>query len=298
MDACAVLNPTFFFQPWISRIIRTFDRITSSSKISHCIVIFFFFFFFSTYRQTTKEKMSSSTKQDTNLPPSYGSLTPVQTNAVRICSISLTGRDKIRLIGTPTALSPLVRSSILSSWGTIRKESNYAGSHEFKLSGSPWRSQGPDAVRSRRLLNGILYTMAKAGWDLVQATDVSQRERDKDTLFFEYTESLSDHGGGGSSLLSSCSASMASTGGLPALPGVGTSRSGSLRVGSSSGMGIGSGSVRRDGYGEDGLREVELFAVSFNRSDRIRVISQQPPQVASRMMELIKQAVASQWKYG
>ncbi|KAF9362008.1 hypothetical protein BGX34_006788 [Mortierella sp. NVP85] len=134
--------------------------------------------------------------------------------------------------------------------------------------------------------------MAKAGWDLVQATDVSQRERDKDTLFFEYTESLSEHGS------SSCSASMASSRGPPVMPGVGTSRSGSMRIGSSSGAGVGSGSVLRDGYGEDGLREVELFAVSFNRSDRIRVISQQPPQVASRMMELIKQAVASQWKYG
>lgn len=203
----------------------------------------------------------SSRKQDPALPPSYGSLPPIQTSAIRICSISLTGRDKIRLIGTPPPLTPLLRSSILSSWGTIRRESNYAGSHEFRLSGTPWHGQGPDSVRSRRLLNGILYTMAKAGWDLVQATDVSLRERDKDTLFFEYSE---------------------------------PSSSSSVIVAS----GSGSRHVSGDGYGMDGLREVELFAVSFNRSDRIRVVSQQPPQVAFRMMELIKQAVASQWRYG
>ncbi|KAG0244147.1 hypothetical protein BGX31_009698 [Mortierella sp. GBA43] len=59
-----------------------------------------------------------------------------------------------------------------------------------------------------------------------------------------------------------------------------------------------SGHLPRDGYGADGLREVELFAVSFSHSDKIRIVSQQSPEVVLRMMGLIKQAVASQWKYG
>ncbi|KAI1314769.1 hypothetical protein EDD11_001738 [Mortierella claussenii] len=201
-------------------------------------------------------------KGDTAAPPSYGSLPPIQTSAIRICTISLTDTDKIRLIGTPPPLTPLLRSAVLNCWGTIQRESNYAGSHEFKLSGKPWHGQGPDAVRSRRLISGILYTMAKAGWDLIQATDVSKRLQDKDTLFFEYA---------GDAVVSSSPASSTSSSG--------------------SGAGIGASSG-------DGLREVELFAVSFNRTDRIRVISQQPAQVAFRMMELIKQAVAAQWKYG
>ncbi|CAO3568899.1 unnamed protein product [Mortierella alpina] len=184
-------------------------------------------------------------------PPSYGDLAPVQTSAIRICTISLTGNDKIRLIGTPAPLTPLIRSAILSTWGTIQRESNYAGAHEFKLSGTPWHGQGPDSVRSRRLLSSLLFTMARVGWNLLQATDVSQREHDKDTLFFEYTEPPSQSA---------------------------------------------SGSRETDAAGA--LREVELFAVSFHKSDRIRVISPQPPEVALRMMGLVKQAVASQWKYG
>ncbi|KAF9187942.1 hypothetical protein BGZ51_001634 [Haplosporangium sp. Z 767] len=174
-------------------------------------------------------------------PPYYGSVPLVQTSSIRICTIALSGTDKIRLIGTPDPLTPLLRSAILSTWGTIQRECNFAGSHEFKLSGTPWDGQGPDTVRSRRLLSSILFTMARAGWNLLQATDVSMREHHKDTLFFEYTEP----------------------------PG-----------------------------GVETLHEVELFAVSFHKSDRIRIISQQSPQVAIRMMELVKQAVVSQWKYG
>ncbi|KAF9995822.1 hypothetical protein BGZ80_000670 [Entomortierella chlamydospora] len=188
--------------------------------------------------------------------PTYGSLSPIQTSSIRICTISLLDKNKIRLIGTPPPLAPLLRSAIITCWGTISKESNYAGAHEFKLSGAPFRGQGPDLVRSRRLILGLLYTMARAGWDLVQASDVSRRRQDKDSLFFEYAEPI-----GGPS--------------------------------SSSGMRSLTGEI-----GPEGLREVELFAVTFNRTDRIRVISQQSSEAALRMMELIKQAVASQWKYG
>ncbi|KAF9110862.1 hypothetical protein BGX27_005779 [Mortierella sp. AM989] len=192
---------------------------------------------------------------DTAAPPSYGSLTPIQSSSIRICTISLLDKNKIRLIGTPPPLTPLLRSTIITCWGTILDESNYSGAHEFKLSGAPFRGEGPDLVRSRRLLLGLLYTMARAGWDLLQATDVSRREQDNDTLFFEYAGSI---GGSSSS----------------------------------------SGTVTPGGIDAAGLREVELFAVSFNRTDRIRVISQQSPEATFRMMELIKQAVASQWKYG
>ncbi|KAF9206618.1 hypothetical protein BGZ49_002140 [Haplosporangium sp. Z 27] len=182
-------------------------------------------------------------------PPSYGALPPVQTSSIRICSISLLDKNKIRLIGTPPPLTPLLRSAIITCWGTISRESNYFGAYEFRLKGAPFRGEGPDRVRSRRLILGVLYTMAKAGWDLIEASDVSRRKDDCDTLFFEYSEPIGE--------------SSSSTG----------TRS-------------------------EGLREVELFAVAFNSTDKIRIISQQSPESAFRMMELVKQAVASQWKYG
>ena len=34
----------------------------------------------------------------------------------------------------------------------------------FKLKGNPWLSNHEDAVRSRRLMCGILETMAAMGW--------------------------------------------------------------------------------------------------------------------------------------
>ncbi|KAF9332198.1 hypothetical protein BG006_004938 [Podila minutissima] len=133
--------------------------------------------------------ISDSSNRDSdsnfNYPPSYASLLPIQSSSVRVCTIALTGTDKIRLIGTPGSITAPLRSSILYSWGTIQRESNYAGAHEFKLLGAPWNSHGPDSVRSRRLLTAILYTMARAGWNLIHATDVSQKNDDKDTLFFE-----------------------------------------------------------------------------------------------------------------
>lgn len=71
--------------------------------------------------------------------------------------------------------------------------------------------------------------MARAGWSLIHATDVSQKDDDKDTLFFEFKTPDPD---------------------------------------------------------------VEMFTVSFNKSDRIRVLD------APSMMLLVKQAIAAQWKYG
>ncbi|KAF9424136.1 hypothetical protein BGZ94_008102 [Podila epigama] len=166
---------------------------------------------------------------DSNNPPSYASLIPIQSNTVKVCTIALTGIDKVRLIGTPSDITAPLRSSIVHSWGTIQRESNYAGAHEFKLLGSPWNSQGPDSVRARRLVTAILYTMARAGWNLIQATDVSQKKEDKDTFFFEF---------------------------------------------------------------KTPDPEIEMFTVSFNKTDRIRVLDAPP------MMQLVKHAIETQWKYG
>lgn len=45
---------------------------------------------------------------------------------------------------------------------------------------------GAEAVSSRRLVASVLMCMARHGWNLIQAADVSKKEGDKDTLFFEY----------------------------------------------------------------------------------------------------------------
>ncbi|KAG0227883.1 hypothetical protein BGW42_002537 [Actinomortierella wolfii] len=137
--------------------------------------------------------------------------------------------DRIRLLGCPAQLVQPIRDAIKTSWGQIQSEASYCGAHEFKLLGNPWYGQSQDAVYSRRLLTALLRTMAQWGWNLIQASDVSKKAQDKDTLFFE-----------------------------SAMPDP----------------------------------EAQLFAVSFNMSDRIRVID------APAFMPFIKTAVQAQWKYG
>ncbi|KAF9170130.1 hypothetical protein BGX21_002209 [Mortierella sp. AD011] len=164
--------------------------------------------------------------------PSYSGY-PVQFNQqVRVCCISLNESDKIRLIGTPPELTLPIRQAIAGSWGPIQREGIYSGVPEFKLLGNPWYGQGVEAVNSRRLITAILRTMAQCGWNLIQAADVSKKERDKDSLFFETS----------------------------VVPDVG---------------------------------QVDMFSMSFNRTDRIRLIDA-PEFVTS----IVKGAILMQWRQG
>ncbi|KAF9426636.1 hypothetical protein BGZ76_002669 [Entomortierella beljakovae] len=168
-------------------------------------------------------------------PPMYTtSPFPVQVNpqAFRVCCLTLNESDKIRLVGTPPELVPVIRQAITTGWGKIQRESNYCGAHEFKILGNPWYGQGPEAVASRRLITHVLKGMAQSGWNLIQATDVSKKQHDKDSLFFE-------------------SAMVADIG------------------------------------------QIEMFAMSFNRTDRIRLID-----APAYIIPIVKGAIQSQWKSG
>ncbi|KAG0205046.1 hypothetical protein BGX28_003210 [Mortierella sp. GBA30] len=171
-------------------------------------------------------------------PPSYSSLpSPQYQQSPRVCCITLNETDKIRLIGTPPEITRPMRLAITASWGgPIQKECNYSGAHEFKLLGNPWFGQGAEAVRARRLITGVLRVMAQHGWNLIQSADVSKKQSDKDSMFFE---------------------SVAQSHGV---------------------MDVGS---------------VDMFAVSFNRTDRIRVID-----AGAHVAVAMKEAIRLQWKYG
>lgn len=154
----------------------------------------------------------------------------VTQRTIAVCSISMNMTDRIRLIGVPGQLVNGLRQSILSGWGRpIQDERNYHGAHEFKLSGNPWHGAGADAVLARNLINSVLLFMAKAGWNLVQAADISKKAGDKDTMFFESSEPDPD---------------------------------------------------------------AQLFALSFNMGDRIRVIG------ANGMMPYVKKTVENYWPRG
>ncbi|KAF9548337.1 hypothetical protein EC957_006833 [Mortierella hygrophila] len=119
-------------------------------------------------------------------PPSYSKLPPPQyLQSPRVCCITLNEGDKLRLVGVPNELVPHVRAGIMRGWGKIQREQNYSGAHEFKMVGNPWYGYGDDHVPARRLIVEVVKTMAMQGWNLIQSADVSKKELDKDSLFFE-----------------------------------------------------------------------------------------------------------------
>ncbi|KAG0032468.1 hypothetical protein BGZ81_010815 [Podila clonocystis] len=163
-------------------------------------------------------------------PPSYSMLTATHMEATRVCVITLNESDKIRLIATPLELVSAVRQAIYNGWGKIQREQDYAGAHEFKLDEYPWRGDGKQSVMCRRLLTYILRNMAAHGWNLIQAVDMSKKQMDKDSLFFELGQAMDP--------------------------------------------------------------KADMFSISFNRSDRIRVID------APHVVPVLRQAIESQWKKG
>ncbi|KAF9426269.1 hypothetical protein BGZ94_006750 [Podila epigama] len=163
-------------------------------------------------------------------PPSYSTIAAPFLQSSQVCCISLNESDKIRLIGTPPEITQPMRTAILTSWGTIQRERNYFGAHEFKMLGNPWFGQSEEAVKSRKLITAVLRVMANFGWNLIQAADVSKKQGDKDSLFFE------------------------------------------------------PGPVQDP--------QAEMFSISFNRWDRIRVID------APHAVPFVKQAIQTQWKFG
>ncbi|KAI1320121.1 hypothetical protein EDD11_002093 [Mortierella claussenii] len=174
------------------------------------------------------------------LPPPYhnstGASTVTSTTTVssRICCISLHESDKLRLIGTPEELVAILRETILKSWGKIQREHVYSGSYEFKVVGTPWSGQVQEAVKSRQLITAVLGTMIQHGWNLIQSADVSKKQGDKDSLFFEST-----------------------------------------------------------GQQVDVIPYLDMFSISFNRTDRIRLIDA-PPHIPA----IVKEAIKQQWKQG
>ncbi|KAF9370419.1 hypothetical protein CPC16_003719 [Podila verticillata] len=157
-----------------------------------------------------------------DLLPSYSTLTAPYMEVARVCVITLNENDKIRLIATSPELVQAVRQ--------VQREQDYADAHEFKLEGYPWQGDGKESVMCRRLLTHIMRNMAAYGWSLIQAVDMSKKQMDKDSFFFELRPVVDF--------------------------------------------------------------KADLFAISFNKSDGIRVVD------APQVVLAVRQAIVAQWKEG
>ncbi|KAJ2999853.1 hypothetical protein HDV02_001631 [Globomyces sp. JEL0801] len=110
---------------------------------------------------------------------------PVYSSRPQFGCLSLNESDKIRLIHFPDNVKGIVQNAITNSWlYGIQRSGEYRQSWEFKLRGNPWYGQGNEAVPARRLMATILRDLKSNGWQLVTSIDISNAQRDKDTLIF------------------------------------------------------------------------------------------------------------------
>jgi hypothetical protein len=88
-------------------------------------------------------------------------------------AISFNQGDRLRLIGAPTeliyAFQTLLKSMNLWQEGFWKDQALNAW--EFKLTGWPWKSNGPDVMTQRSLLLGMLETLETGGWSLYATVD-------------------------------------------------------------------------------------------------------------------------------
>lgn len=99
----------------------------------------------SSQHSASQPDIKSQIQSQSQQPPTY---TPSRT---QFASLSLHSHDKLRLLEFPNEIVNAVRATI-EKWyefGIQREDSNYGGSHEFKLASYPWNGQGKDAVPSR-----------------------------------------------------------------------------------------------------------------------------------------------------
>lgn len=121
----------------------------------------------------------SQAEKGNPLAPSYSAF---QTS---FATMSLHMSDRIRLLQFPDTEVDAIRHIIKSKWRKgLQAERPYATSEEFKLYGNPWYGQSSDAIPARVLMREIFAYLYSVGWILHASTDISKKERDKDTLVF------------------------------------------------------------------------------------------------------------------
>ncbi|KAF0719374.1 hypothetical protein AaE_010461 [Aphanomyces astaci] len=103
--------------------------------------------------------------------------------------LSLHRNDIIRLSNFPPDASRWITEAATVSWSRgVTSVTSKDLEVEIKFGGSPWASNGEDAVHSRRLMLHILRVLLMHGYVLYCATNMSNTASSKDVLLFERTE--------------------------------------------------------------------------------------------------------------
>ncbi|KAF9923615.1 hypothetical protein FBU30_006365 [Linnemannia zychae] len=196
-------------------------------------------------------------------PPEF-----VRPDPSKICCITLRDTDRILLINTPMQVISSIRLAILESWyKPIQSEGEYYGGYEFKVKGNPWRGFCSETVHSRKLVLGILRRMSFLGWKLIQSADVTKSRCEMDSLFFEFNGEINNGDDNDSDRESYVEGMETEVVVVPERRGI------KLEMNQDTG--------------------VEMFALSFDWWDRLRVIEGSPENIAA-----IKDALQTVWSKG
>ncbi|KAF8947657.1 hypothetical protein BGZ47_008290 [Haplosporangium gracile] len=122
-----------------------------------------------------------------------------------ICCIHFHDKDKIRLINAPSSLVPTLRQTIVRTWNQpIKQETRHTSrsggdggdgsAYEFRLEGKPWAPSPKTSqlITLTKLVLAMKSVMEAGGWSLVLASNVNRVREENDSLFFEWTGSLTD----------------------------------------------------------------------------------------------------------
>lgn len=103
-----------------------------------------------------------------------------------MCCMTLHNDNKIVFAGLEIGMINKIHTTIERNWDNSKKECTGTNTYKFKLSGVPWSTFGPAAVKARSLFLAILRVMAEHGWSLLQAPDMATFSVVQPTYYFEF----------------------------------------------------------------------------------------------------------------
>jgi len=107
----------------------------------------------------------------------------VASSNAKFCSISLCGRNRLRLFDCKEE-TRCVRRAIDNSGFKIEEQWTKEHYVKMQLNRMPWFCSGQEAVWARQLVGRISEAMLQRGWALTDAIHISRREEDKSMLLF------------------------------------------------------------------------------------------------------------------
>ena len=113
----------------------------------------------------------------------------IDTLKPQLAMLSLNRLDRIRLINFEPEMNQIVNKVITTFYQkTPPPVRDYHGSTEFKLNGSPFFCSGHEAIRTRKLICGLLEALSSQGWQIKSTLDISRKLTDKSIFIVEKNE--------------------------------------------------------------------------------------------------------------